>query len=194
MFIFINVLETKYVSSKFWVDINKQFKQQSSTWRPGRSIKSRGLLNEDEFSLFVMYVGLLYVAFLKQAAWERRFEKYWIPLNPKYLQYKKSHGFYENMWLSTSQLIDAIEIWYDKSNERVVVGIKDNVYKKIPGSKVRVKLLDICKFLEFGTCSANGSKAKCPPRPLFRLARDKISRNIGQYYREFSHLIDLIGE
>jgi hypothetical protein len=192
MKIYLKVLDTKYVSNRFWTEYNSIFKQQMPTWKPGERLK--GIESEDEYASFVIYIALIYRAYLKEVVFERRYEKYWLPLSKKFLEYKKNKGYYENTWLMTGQLIDAIEINYNSTKDQIEIGIPDNKYHKIRGVKRKVKLADIARFLEFGTSRENGLLPGIPARPLFRRVREYISKNIGRYYKEFSTMMDLIGE
>ncbi|MGA2435190.1 MAG: hypothetical protein ABSG25_07880, partial [Bryobacteraceae bacterium] len=181
-------------SSIFWVNINRQFKQQSTEWRPGTALHRRGLLTDELFPLFIMYISLIYRSFLKQVILDRKYEKYWLPLNTQYLKYKQTHGYYENMWMMTGQLIDAIEITYDKAQDRVCVGIPVNKYQKVKGLKKKIKLNDLAKWMEFGTAKMQGTMKGMPPRPLFRMVRQNISKNIHKYYSDFNSMLGQIAD
>lgn len=184
--LYINIIDKRFLSSNNWNNINKIFKQQSSIWRPGRRLVMRDGLTNDEYTIFLVYVALLYREFLINYVKKRQWEKFWIPLSPKYAKYKEYKNYYPNIWMATGTLINSISIWYDKLRDRIVIGIDEKKKYKYGNRNIPIYL--VAKFLEYGT------EKGLPARPLFRRARDRVSKDIKKYYNNFKNLINLIGE
>lgn len=183
--IYINCVDPKFMSNTYWRSINKQFNNQSPTWKPGKYIFNKEKYTSDEFFIFVIYITLLYREFIVTVVKKRKWEKFWIPLNPKYLKWKKSHGRFENMWMNTGTLIDSISISWDEKLQKIKVGIDGRLTYKVKGR--RIPILLVCKWMEYGTC-------KMPARPLWRKARQYISKNIRRYYQDFEKMMTLLAE
>jgi len=181
--IIINVIDPKFQNASIWKRINSVYKAKGSKWSPAKKIfgiKNRA--NED-YMLFILYISELYREYLYQIVINQEFKKIWIPLSPDYLKRKIKEGYPENMWFRTGELLDAIEIKYQKGQSRIKIGIDERRTTKV--GKTTVKLILIAKWLEYGT-------KKLPARPLFRPAKDYISRHIRRYADNFYELIEPI--
>lgn len=188
MQIYINVIDPSFMSAKYWRDINLIFKQQSPTWKPGKKLFDIERYSKDENFMFILYIALIYKAYIIEVVKSRRWEKFWIPLNKKYLADKIRKGFYPNTWMRTGRLIESISIHYDKARKRVRVGIDGRLkytHRTKSGKTYSVPILLVAKWMEYGT-------VKMPARPLFRRARDFISKNIKRYYIDFISMIDTL--
>jgi phage gpG-like protein len=190
MEIYINVIDEKFRSTSKWKEINNIFNNQSPTWNPG--IKLPLKTNPEMFELFVLYIALLYREYLINVVKNTRgYEKFWIPLSPKYLAQKKKDGRFENIWMNTGTLINSISISYNDQRKQVRVGIDEYKVYKLPGRKGKrgpkktLPIILVAKWMEFGT-------EKMPSRPLFRRVRDYISKNIKRYEKDFIDLMKLM--
>ena len=213
MHLYINILDQSFLQHSKWGEINKIFKQQSPNWSPGKIIFNKDNQSLDSYTLFIIYVALIYREYLIQNVRNRSWEKYWIPLDEKYLNRKKRKGYYENTWMATGALINNISIWNEEKEHRIVIGIDEK--KKVKVGKKKIPLILIAKWLEYGTTKnvlkpreritkkdvehlkLGGVKKKkhfgIPARPLFRKARDYISKNINTYYKDFSSMLEMLG-
>ena len=191
MNVYINVIDPSYLNGKYWGNINRIFKQQSPNWSPGKRLFGKSDYTDDEYSLFIIYIALLYREMLKEIVLARKYEKFWIPLNPKYLKSKVKKGLYPNTWMRSGILVDNISISLDNNKKKIRIGIDENLKYTTEGRDIKV--LDVARFNEYGTTTHTGEPG-IPARPLFRRVRDRISKDMGKYYLEFQHLISLIGE
>lgn len=176
-------MDDSYKKNAKWNFINEVFKVKSSIWTPGKNLfrmKDADKVIEDRQFAFILYISLLYKEYLQEMVRNRGWEKFWIPLTPKYLERKKQLGRYENIWMNTGTLINSLEIIPDYQNDFVIVGIDPRAKYSYLGESISI--LQVAKFMEYGT-------EKLPPRPLFRRGRDYISKNISRFKKDFDEVL-----
>ena len=186
MFLYINVISSELKDNKYWKEFNDIFIQQSPNWRPGQTYFGKDKYSKNRYACFLIYIALLYREFLINVVKERKWEKFWLPLSKKYLDWKKKNGRFENTWMNTGKLINSISISWDASRKRIRIGIDGRL--KVDG----IQLLQIAKWMEYGTAREDGKLPGCPARPLWRRVRDYISKNISRYYKDFEDLLENI--
>lgn len=114
----------------------------------------------------------------------------WSPLSTAYTQFKKRMGLSPKIWYASGQLLEAVHYWYVPLGDQWFIGVhptlRHRAYKKGGGldwSKKGARLVDIIKWLEFGT-------TKMPARPLFTkvLGEFKSKKRQTELYAEYIRL------
>lgn len=152
-------------------DIQLQF-DDYKRWRPGSRLAGRDTELKSLLKEFAEKIAGIYVQELVEAINSQRYKGRWEPLTDSYLAYKVSHGLSPKMWEATSLLKTSLT-YYVRGNS-YVVGVNEALL--YPGSNVPV--YKVIRWLEFGT-------SRIPARPLFRPVRNRIQRNMRNYWEEF---------
>lgn len=103
----------------------------------------------------------------------------WPPLTPKYLAWKKRHGYDERILIMTKQYVDSMSVIRmmnepdpgtkkKKGRYMVGVGVKEGFHRR-----AKVALGQLMRWLEYGTSGA-GKKGGMPPRPHWRIVWERF--------------------
>ena len=90
----------------------------------------------------------------------------WSPLSDSYKKWKEKMGLSPDIWIASGYVLKAIHYYYNPMSDSFFIGVHPTLrhreYLKGGklGTKTGARVLDIIRWLEFGT-------RKMPPRPLF---------------------------
>jgi hypothetical protein len=110
----------------------------------------------------------------------------WHPLSPSYLDWKKKTHLDPRTWIATGQTLNSIHYWYSGLADAFFVGVHPTKRYRYPDkngqltTKKGAKILDILRWLEFGT-------TKMKARPLFsKVFKEFMSKSVqSKLYAEY---------
>lgn len=125
----------------------------------------------------------VFIDFAKDVAYEYRrrlikavesqsLAKYWKPLNPAYLAYKRKKGLSTKIWKATGTLINSIVV--NVTPSRIEVGVSYTAKEPESGEYCRI----IAKEMEYGT-------SRKPPRPLFGPVKRQLEKDLPALYLKY---------
>lgn len=121
---------------------------------------------------FAYYLAEEMKNYLKRVIKYQKYKRYWKPLNPDYLKWKKKKGLSTNIWEASGILVNSITV--RKYKDHYIIGPSKN--KKYPNSDLSI--YEVARMMEYGT-------ENMPARPLFRRVLIYMRKNVDRYYKKF---------
>lgn len=132
---------------------------------------------------YLEFLGKLVVKLLRRSINRQRYR--WQPLSPAYRDWKKAMKLDLRIWIASGEVRNSIKCWHSRLYNSFIVGVNPrklhHVYKEggiYKSKKTKVLLIDIIRFMEFGT-------RNMPPRPLFAPVFREIEKNQGKYFQQY---------
>lgn len=122
-------------------------------------------------SKFAKYLASEITILVVKAINDQRYRVKWVPLNPRYYNWKREHKLSLNTWEATGYLKSKVS--FDLEGPILDVGIDEYARYKDGTSVLRV-----AQWLEFGT-------KRMPERPLFRPIIRYVRSNVRYFYSKF---------
>ena len=151
-------------------------------WTPG--IKMLSEQSAQVRKAFEQYIAYEFVSEIKKAIDTQKYKGKWKPLSSHYLAYKKKRGLSPIIWEATKELKTTLKVMH-KKNHIEIGWDRRLMHTSIKGThtnkKSKTPIYKIAKYMEYGTL-------RVPPRPLFRLVYQAMSKNIRKYWNTFSKM------